>query len=66
MTVRIDDASLSAAIAKAHDAADIAHGEVSQWAGIETYAATRGEDPTPERAAEISTLLGLPSGTAAS
>ena len=63
MTVRIDDASLSAAIAKAHEAADIAHGDVSQWAGIEKYAATRGEDPTPARAAVIADLLGLPVGT---
>ena len=63
MTVRIGDQALTEAIARAHAAADIAHGDVSQWAGIEKYAATRGADPTPERAAVIVELLGLPIGT---
>ncbi|MGI9135703.1 MAG: phosphotransferase family protein [Candidatus Nanopelagicales bacterium] len=63
MTVRIDDQVLTEAIAGAHAAADIAHGDVSQWTGIEKYAATRGEDPTPARAAVIIDLLGLPAGT---
>jgi aminoglycoside phosphotransferase (APT) family kinase protein len=63
VTVRIADQPLIDAIARAHEAADIAHGDVSQWAGIEKYAATRGEDPTPERAAVIAELLGLPVGT---
>ena len=63
MTVRIDDQVLTEAIAGAHAAADIAHGDVSQWAGIEKYAATRGEDPTPARAAVIIDLLGLAGGT---
>lgn len=58
MTVRIADQALTEAIARAHAASDIAHGDVSQWAGIETYAATRGEDPTPARAAEIAELIG--------
>lgn len=65
MTVRIADQPLADAIARAHEAADIAHGDVSQWAGIEKYAATRGEDPTSARAAVIAELLGLPVGTAA-
>ena len=63
MTVRIADQALNEAIARAHAASDIAHGDVSQWAGIEKYAATRGADPTPERAAVIADLLGLPVGT---
>ena len=63
MTVRIADQPLVDAIARAHAVADIAHGDVSQWAGIEKYAATRGPDPTPERAAVIVELLGLPVGT---
>ena len=58
MTVRIADRALTEAIARAHAVSDIAHGDVSQWAGIETYAATRGEDPTPARAAEIAELIG--------
>ena len=58
MTVRIADQTLDEAIARAHAVSDIAHGDVSQWAGIETYAATRGEDPTPARAAEIAELIG--------
>jgi hypothetical protein len=64
VTVRIADQALADAIARAHEAADIAHGDVSQWAGIEKYAATRGEDPTSARAAVIVELLGLPVGTA--
>jgi len=63
VTIRIADQALAEAIARAHAASDIAHGDVSQWAGIEKYAATRGEDPTPERAAVIADLLGLPVGT---
>lgn len=65
MTVRIADQPLADAIARAHQAADIAHGDVSQWAGIEKYAATRGEDPTSARAAVIAELLGLPVGIGA-
>ena len=64
MTVRIADQALADAIARAHAAADIAHGDVSQWAGIEKYAATRGADPTNARADVIAELLGLPVGTA--
>ncbi len=64
MTVRIADEALAEAIARAHAAADIAHGDVSQWAGIEKYAATRGTDPTSARAAVIAELLDLPVGTA--
>lgn len=64
MTVRIADQPLADAIARAHEAADIAHGDVSQWAGIKKYAATRGEDPTSARAAVIAEILGLPVGTA--
>ncbi|MEY4136134.1 MAG: hypothetical protein RL205_262 [Actinomycetota bacterium] len=63
MTVRISDAALTEAIDRAHAAADIAHGDLSQWAGIETYAASRGEDPTHGRAAVIIDLLALPAGT---
>jgi aminoglycoside phosphotransferase (APT) family kinase protein len=63
VTVRIADQPLADAIARAHEAADIAHGDVSQWAGIEKYAATRGEDPTSARAAVIADLLALPVGT---
>lgn len=63
MSVRIADQELAEAIARAHAAADIAHGDVSQWAGIEKYAATRGADPTPARAEAIIELLGLPAGT---
>ena len=63
MTVRITDEALAEAISRAHAAADIAHGDVSQWAGIEKYAATRGDDPTPARAAVIIDLLNLPAGT---
>ena len=63
MTVRIADQTLSEAIVQAHAAADIAHGDVGQWAGIEKYAATRGEDPTPVRAAVITDLLDLGDGT---
>ena len=63
MTVRIPDAELAEAIARAHAAADIAHGDVSQWEGIEKYAATRGEDPTHARAAVIIDVLALSSGT---
>ena len=63
MTVRIADQPLADAIERAHEAADIAHGDVSQWAGIEKYAATRGEDPTSARAAVIADLLALPVGT---
>ena len=58
MTVRIGDQALTEAIARAHAVSDIAHGDVSQWVGIETYAATRGEDPTPARAAAIAELIG--------
>ena len=58
MTVRIADQALTEAIARAHAVSDIAHGDVSQWVGIETYAATRGEDPTPARAAAIAELIG--------
>lgn len=65
MTVRIDDDTLARAIAQAHAdarAADgnLAHGEVGQWAGIERYASTRGDDPTPARAALIADLIGCP------
>jgi len=63
VTVRIADQPLADAISRAHAAADIAHGDVSQWVGIEKYAATRGADPTPERAAVIVELLGMPIGT---
>jgi aminoglycoside phosphotransferase (APT) family kinase protein len=63
VTVRITDEALNNAITRAHQAADIAHGDVSQWAGIEKYAATRGDDPTPARAAVILDLLGLPAET---
>jgi aminoglycoside phosphotransferase (APT) family kinase protein len=63
VSVRITDEALAEAISRAHAAADIAHGDVSQWAGIEKYAATRGDDPTPARAAVIIDLLNLPAGT---
>lgn len=59
MSVRVDDQTLTSAIAAAHASADIAHGDVSQWAGIERYAATRGPDPTPTRAAEIAAIMAV-------
>ena len=69
MTVRIDDDTLALAIAQAHAEAsaaggDCSHGDVSQWAGIERYASTRGEDPTPARATVIAELIGCPTDTA--
>lgn len=63
MTVRIDDATLALAIEQARANAGegvLAHGGAGQWAGIERYAATRGEDPTPTRAVVVADLLGCP------